>query len=90
MQKNGIAGDSVIYISLAYAYWRAGKANATLDMLEEMYRRRLMITLKLYKCFNASYANDNNILGLFWNHVVERGLMSKNIVKEMQQMNLYT
>ncbi|KAJ0042819.1 hypothetical protein Pint_18875 [Pistacia integerrima] len=43
MQENDISGDSVIYTSLAYAYWRAGKANATLDMLEEMYKRRACI-----------------------------------------------
>ncbi|KAK2642127.1 hypothetical protein Ddye_023890 [Dipteronia dyeriana] len=88
MQGNGISGDSVIYTSLAYAYWKAGNANAASNMLEEMYKRRLMVTLKIYKCFNASYANDN-MLGLFWNHVVERGLISKNIQKEMQQLDSY-
>jgi hypothetical protein len=57
-------------------------------MLDEMDKRRLMITLKIYKSFNASYASDNSILPLFWDHVVERGLMSKNIIKEMQHMNI--
>ncbi|OMO52692.1 hypothetical protein COLO4_37044 [Corchorus olitorius] len=88
MQGKGIAGDSVIYTSLAYAYWKMGKVNAASDVLNEMYKRRLMITLKIYRCFSASYAGDNSILGFFWNHVVERGLMSKSILKDIEQGKL--
>lgn len=87
MQGNGISGDSVIYTSLAYAYWRAGEPKACSDILDDMYRRRLMITLKIYRSFSASYAKDNEILDLFWSHVVDRGLMSKHIFKEMQLRN---
>jgi pentatricopeptide repeat protein len=84
MKDKGIFGDSVIYTSLAYGYWKVGKVNVTSDILDEMYKKRLMITLKIYRSFNASYASDNSILSLFWNHVLERRLMSKNILKDMQ------
>ncbi|RVW44705.1 Pentatricopeptide repeat-containing protein [Vitis vinifera] len=66
MQGKGMKGDSVVYTSLAYAYFKAGKAIAASDMLDEMDKRRLMITLKIYRCFSASYAGDGSILGLFW------------------------
>ncbi|KAF2313720.1 hypothetical protein GH714_012956 [Hevea brasiliensis] len=84
MQEKGILADSVIHTSLAYAYWKIGKANAASDLLDEMYRRRLMITVKIYRCFNASYAGDKSILNLFWNLMVGRRIMSKNILKDMQ------
>lgn len=87
MQEKGILGDSVTHTSLAYAYWKLGKANAASDMLDEMYRRRLMITVKIYKCFNASYAGDSSILSLFWDHMVGRRLMSKSILKDLEQIN---
>ncbi|GMY27638.1 pentatricopeptide repeat-containing protein At5g38730 [Fagus crenata] len=87
MQGKGISGDSVVYTALAYSYLKAGKATVASQMLDEMAKRRLRITLKIYKSFNASYVGDGSILPRFWDHVVERGLMSKNIIKEMQQMN---
>lgn len=85
MQGNKLSGDSVIYTSLAYAYLKAGKSSAATLMLDEMYKRRLLVTQKIYKCFNASYASGNDILRVFWDHMVERGLMSKSIINEMQQ-----
>lgn len=86
MQGKGILGDSVVFTSLAYAYLRAGKSSVVSGMLDEMYKRRLMITRNIYRSFNASYASENDILRLFWDHMVERGLMSKTVlVKEMQQ-----
>ncbi|KAJ6684478.1 PENTATRICOPEPTIDE REPEAT-CONTAINING PROTEIN [Salix viminalis] len=84
MKDKGIFGDSVIYTSLAYAYWKIGKVNVTSDILDEMYKKRLMITLKIYRSFSASYSSDSSILSLFWNQVLERHLMSKNILKDMQ------
>ena len=88
MQGKGISGDSVVYTALAYSYLKAGKATVASQMLDEMAKRRLRITLKIYKSFNASYVGDSSILPRFWDHVVERGLMSKNIIEEMQQMNV--
>ncbi|XP_038893420.1 pentatricopeptide repeat-containing protein At5g38730 [Benincasa hispida] len=85
MQLRGISGDSVIYTSLAYAYWKEGKSNLSSEMLSEMTKRSLLINLKIYRCFNASYGCDNRILHLFWDHVAERGLMSKSITKEIQR-----
>ncbi|XP_022157769.1 pentatricopeptide repeat-containing protein At5g38730 [Momordica charantia] len=90
MEHRGISGDSVIYTSLAYAYWKEGKSNLALGMLCEMTKRRLMVTLKIYRCFNASYGCDNRILHLFWDHVAERGLMSRSITVEIRKMNLQT
>ncbi|KAL5582034.1 hypothetical protein UlMin_014476 [Ulmus minor] len=84
MQENKLSGDSVVYTSLAYAFMRAGKSRDAAMMLDEMYRRRLMITRKIYRCFNGSYASDNEIILIFWDHLVERGLMSKSLLKEMQ------
>lgn len=84
MQLRGISGDSVIYTSLAYAYWKEGNSNLASEMLSEMTKRSLLITLKIYRCFNASYGCDNHILHLFWDHATERGLMSKSIIKEIQ------
>ncbi|CAN6542227.1 unnamed protein product [Malus baccata var. baccata] len=86
MREKGISGDSVIYTSLAYAYLKAGKSCVVSAMLDEMYKRRLMVTRKIYRSFSASYARDNDIIRLFWDHMVKRGLMSKNVItKEMQQ-----
>ena len=64
------------------------KAIASSDMLDEMAKRRLMITLKIYRCFSASYAGDGSILGPFWGHVIERGLISKNILKHIQELDV--
>lgn len=84
MQGKNISADSVIYTSLAYAYLKAGKSSFAMPMLDEMYKRRLTITRRIYECFNASYASDNDIIRVFWDHMVERGVMSKGILKEMQ------
>ncbi|CAI0455533.1 unnamed protein product [Linum tenue] len=84
MKEKGISGDSVIYTSLAYAQWKSGNVSVASDLLDEMYKRRLMITLKLYRSFCASFAGDDKILGLFWSHVVDRNLMSKNTLKDLQ------
>ncbi|TKY68274.1 Pentatricopeptide repeat-containing protein [Spatholobus suberectus] len=86
MEGKGISGDSVIYTSLAYAYWKVGKASAASSILEEMARRRLMITVKLYRCFSASDASENNVSQIFWNHMVDRGLMLRHTMNKIQQM----
>ncbi|KAE9449404.1 hypothetical protein C3L33_18691, partial [Rhododendron williamsianum] len=57
-QLKGNIRRSVVYTSLAYAYLKTGEVTVASDLLDEMYRRRLMITLKLYRSFSASYADD--------------------------------
>lgn len=88
MQTRGILGDTIIYTSLAYAYLRADDAVAASALLDEMYKRRMMVTLKIFKSINASYANQGNYLDIFWNNMVERGLISKTIYKQIQQLKL--
>lgn len=83
-----ILGDSIIYISLAYAYFRAGEAVAASGLLDEMYKRRLMVTLKIYRSISASYSNDGGKLDVFWDTLTERGLISKPIYAQIQQMKL--
>ncbi|KAL5159616.1 Pentatricopeptide repeat-containing protein [Glycine soja] len=74
MEGKGISGESVIYTSIAYAYWNVGNVSAASSMLEEMARRRLMITVKLYRCFSTSDANENKVSQIFWNHVMDRDM----------------
>ncbi|GER35737.1 pentatricopeptide repeat-containing protein [Striga asiatica] len=52
---------------------------------DEMYRRRLMVTLKIFRNINASYATDRDYLDMFWSALLDRGLISKSIYKQMQQ-----
>ncbi|KAK6129082.1 hypothetical protein DH2020_037155 [Rehmannia glutinosa] len=88
MQTMGILGDTVIYSNLAYACFRAGDAVSVSALLDEMYKRRLMVTLKIFKSINASFASDGNHLDMFWDTLVERGLISKSIYKQIQQLKL--
>ncbi|PON58019.1 Tetratricopeptide-like helical domain containing protein [Parasponia andersonii] len=85
MQGKKVSGDCVVYTSLAYANMKAGKSSVVMVLLDDMYKRRLMITRKIYRSFNDSYASDNEIIRIFWDHMVERGLMSKGLLKEMQK-----
>ncbi|KAK3018710.1 hypothetical protein RJ639_005051 [Escallonia herrerae] len=86
MQGRGISGDCVVYTSLAYAYLKAGKEAAASDLLDEMYHKRLMITMKIYRSFIAPYAGDNNILAIFWDLASVKGLFSKTMFKHIQQL----
>ncbi|XP_057453627.1 pentatricopeptide repeat-containing protein At5g38730 [Lotus japonicus] len=87
MEGNGISGDSVIYTSLAYAYWKSGKTSVASNVLEEMAKRRLIITAKIYSCFSVPDGHgENKVSQMFWDHVVERGLMSRNTMRKIQQM----
>ncbi|KAK3018323.1 hypothetical protein RJ639_002978 [Escallonia herrerae] len=88
MQMRGISGDCVVYTSLAYAYLKAGKEAAASDLLDEMYHMRLIITIKIYRSFNASYAGDNNILAIFWDIASVKGLFSKTMFKHIQQLKV--
>ncbi|VFQ65535.1 unnamed protein product [Cuscuta campestris] len=84
-KERGISGDSVVCTSLAYAYFREGNMKGASDLLDEMYRRRLMVTLKLYKSLNASYRDDNGgLVCLFWNDLWQRGLLSKSVMETVQ------
>jgi hypothetical protein len=86
MEGKGISGDSVIYTSLAFAYWKSGNTNAASNILDEMARRILMVTVKIYRCFSAPDASENKVSQMFWDHLVERGLMSRNTMYKIQQM----
>ncbi|KAL7141200.1 hypothetical protein ABFS83_08G037500 [Erythranthe nasuta] len=88
METKGILGDAVIYTNLAYAYSRCGDALSASALFDEMYKRRLMVTLKIFKSINASYANDCGSLDVLWKSMVERGLISKSIYKQIQQLNM--
>nr|GEX25860.1 hypothetical protein [Tanacetum cinerariifolium] len=85
MQRKGISGDSVMFTSLAYAYLKAGDTTTGLKIFNEMYKMRLMITHKIHKSFSASYAGDKGILETFWNLAVERGLLSRNTLKQIAE-----
>nr|XP_010319820.1 pentatricopeptide repeat-containing protein At5g38730 [Solanum lycopersicum]XP_019069087.1 pentatricopeptide repeat-containing protein At5g38730 [Solanum lycopersicum]XP_019069088.1 pentatricopeptide repeat-containing protein At5g38730 [Solanum lycopersicum]XP_019069089.1 pentatricopeptide repeat-containing protein At5g38730 [Solanum lycopersicum]XP_019069090.1 pentatricopeptide repeat-containing protein At5g38730 [Solanum lycopersicum]XP_019069091.1 pentatricopeptide repeat-containing prot len=87
MQTKGVLGDSLIYATLAYAFFMAGKVDAASYLLDDMYKRRLMITLKMYKSFNASYSDENTLLNMFWSNVVQRGLISRTVYDEIQSCN---
>ncbi|KAL5062230.1 hypothetical protein RYX36_023967 [Vicia faba] len=85
MEGKGISGDSVIYTSVAFAYWKSGNTNAASNVLEEMARRMLKINAKIYRCFSAPDASENKVSQMFWDHVVERGLMSRNTMYKIKQ-----
>ncbi|GER35732.1 pentatricopeptide repeat-containing protein [Striga asiatica] len=85
MQEMGILGDTVIFANMAYAYFRGGDDSSFSAFLDEMYRRRLIVTLKIFRNINASYANDRDCLDMFWSALLDRGLISKSIYKQMQQ-----
>ncbi|CAN0924419.1 Pentatricopeptide repeat-containing protein At5g38730 [Linum grandiflorum] len=85
MKERGISGDSVVYVSLAYAQWKLGNVTAASDLMDEMYKNRLMATLKIYRSFSATYAGDDKILDLFWSHLADRRLMSKSILSGLQK-----
>lgn len=85
MQGKGLSGDALVYTSLAYAYLNVGNLTAASEMFDDMYKKRLMITAKIYNWLCSSYADKNGILDLFWHHATERGLIVKNVFKLMQQ-----
>ncbi|KAL8471896.1 hypothetical protein ACS0TY_029218 [Phlomoides rotata] len=88
MGARGILGDSIVYVSLAYVYFRAGEAVAVSGLLDEMYKRRLVVTLGIFRSISASYSNDGSKLDVFWDTLTERGLISKPIYAQIQQMKL--
>lgn len=88
MQTKGVRGDSLIYATLAYAYFKVGKFGAASYLLDDMYRRRLMITLKTYKSFNASYSDENTLIDMFWSNVMQRGLISRTVYDDIQQLKM--
>lgn len=88
MQGKGFSGDSLVYTTLAYAYLSAGNPIAASEMLNGMAKKQLVITAQIYNCLNASYANENDILELLWNHASERGLIAKNVYKLRQRARL--
>ncbi|KAF9609100.1 hypothetical protein IFM89_013354 [Coptis chinensis] len=66
-----------------------GKLTLASDMLDDMTKRYLMITVKIYKSLNASFANDSDILRLFWGHVVEREPCFERFNDDLQNQWLY-
>lgn len=66
MQVKGIPGDSLVYTILPYAYLSAGKLIAAFEILNNMFKNKLMITSKIYKCLCASYDDISDMLELFW------------------------
>ncbi|MED6112136.1 hypothetical protein PIB30_058953 [Stylosanthes scabra] len=87
MEGKGISADSVIYTSIAYAYWKTGKTSAASNVLAEMGRKKLMITMKLYRCLSGSDDKSvNKVSQIFWDHVVDFGLMSRNTMNKIHQM----
>lgn len=81
MDAKGVSGDSLVYTVLALAYFREGKSSAATQTLNEMAKKNLDISRKIYKCVNASYANESNLLMMFWAHANEKGLISKKTRK---------
>lgn len=70
MEEKGINGDSFVYMSLVFVYFKVGKVGVMLDLLDKMYKRRLNIILKIYRCFNILDVVENNILGFFWDYLL--------------------
>ena len=85
MQGKGLSGDCLLYSSLAYGYLSAGKPIAASEILNDMVKRKLVITANIYKSLSASYGNESGILDMLWHHATERGLIAKNVYKLMQQ-----
>lgn len=85
MQGKGFSGDCLLYTSLAYGYLSAGKPIAASEMLNEMVKKNLVITAKIYKSLGDSYGNENGILDMLWHHATDKGLIAKNVYKLMQQ-----
>lgn len=84
MQDKRISGDSIMYLSLAFAYLNAGKPMSASEMLDNMVKNQLRITAKIYNCLNASYADNNDVLTLLWSRAIEKCLISRNVYKLMQ------
>ncbi|KAK1369053.1 hypothetical protein POM88_035145 [Heracleum sosnowskyi] len=87
-QEEGTFGDTVVLTSMAYAYLKVGNQVAAISFLDEMYKRRLMVTLKIYKSLSASYASDKGILDIFWDLVFNKNLVLKGLIKDIKQLNL--
>lgn len=87
MQGKGLLGDALVYTSLAYAYLNDGNPTAASEMFDDMFKKRLMITAKIYNWLSVSYADKNGILDLFLDHATQKGLIAKNVFKLMQHSN---
>lgn len=85
MLGKGFVGDNLIYCTLAYGHLSAGKRIAACELLDEMVKKQLMITAKVYKCLSVSYAKESCILDLLWSHAIERALIARNVYKLMQE-----
>ncbi|PWA99746.1 tetratricopeptide repeat (TPR)-like superfamily protein [Artemisia annua] len=81
MQSKGISGDSVVFTNLAYAYLKAGDTTIGLKIFDEMYKMRLMITHNIHKM--------RFLTKVFWNLAVERGLLSRNTLKQIYRAEEY-
>ncbi|KAI5683740.1 hypothetical protein M9H77_04968 [Catharanthus roseus] len=86
MNSKGISGDSLVYTSLAYAYLKLGNMSAASVLLDEMYKKMLMVTVKLYKSFSVSFASDSSLLDIFSRNLLEKGPMSKTTYTHIQEL----
>ncbi|KAJ0963955.1 hypothetical protein J5N97_029077 [Dioscorea zingiberensis] len=80
MQGKGISGDSIVYLSLAFVYLNTGKPIAASEMLDDMVKKQLKITARIYNCLNASYADSYGILRARVN--LNEELLGRNVVFE--------
>jgi pentatricopeptide repeat protein len=86
MDAKGVSGDGLVYTVLAFAYLREGKCNDAIQVLNEMVKKNLDISKKIYKSITASYADESDLLMMFWAHANEKGLLAKKVHRLVQNL----
>lgn len=84
MHAKGVSGDVLVYTVLAFAYLREGKHGAAIQALNEMVKKNLDISKKVYDSVTASYADESDLLMIFWARANERGLIAKKALRLIQ------
>jgi pentatricopeptide repeat protein len=88
MHAKGVSGDSLVYTVLAFAYLREGKRSDAIQALNEMVKKNLDISKKIYEFVTASYSDESDLLMMFWTCANEKGLRAKKVrwlVQNFQQ-----
>lgn len=90
MKKNGIpCNDSLVHASLSYAYMNAGEVGLGLEIMDVMVSEQLLISMKIFNTINASFKEDDDMnRQIFWNHTVEKGIVSRLVQKMIQKTGM--
>jgi hypothetical protein len=66
-----------------YSIWKGGVFQAILVLLLLTGNQGTqMLPSKIYRCFSAPDGSENKVFQMFWDHVLERGLMSRITMTE--------